>query len=114
MREHLQSAFDGVYRIGDMIGGGQCSTTFLGTSVASTERVALKVLQLGPTVDPGLADRVARQVRASQEVASECHLVPSRFDQRGSLAAVGNAVHVRRKRREPPSQQYAAIDLPNQ
>ena len=54
MRAELQSAFDGVYRIGDMIDRGQCSTTFLGTAIASTERVALKVLQVDPAVDPAL------------------------------------------------------------
>ncbi len=88
MRAELQSAFDGVYRIGDMIDRGQCSTTFLGTAIASTERVALKVLQVDPAVDPALAERVARQVRASQEIAAECHLVPSRYEQRGSFAVI--------------------------
>ena len=88
MRAQLQSAFDGVYRIGEMIDRGQCSTTFVATAVASKERVALKVLQLDAAVEPALVDRIARQVRASQEIASQCHLVPCRFDQRGSLAVI--------------------------
>src|SRR6476661_9102868 len=54
MRAQLQSAFDGVYRIGEMIDRGQCSTTFVATAVASKERVALKVLQLDAAVEPAL------------------------------------------------------------
>jgi len=88
MRTELQSAFEGVYRIGEMIDRGQCSATFLGMAIASKERVALKVLQLDPAIDPALADRVAGQVRASQEIAAECHLVPSRFEQRESFAVI--------------------------
>ncbi|HSU94662.1 MAG TPA: serine/threonine-protein kinase [Gemmatimonadaceae bacterium] len=88
MRTQLQSAFDGTYRIGEMIDRGQCSTTFLALAATASERVALKVLQLDPVVDPALADRVARQVRASQDIAAECHLVPSRFEQRGSFAVI--------------------------
>ena len=88
LRAQLQAAFDGVYRVEEMIDGGQCSTTFLGSAVASRERIALKVLQLDPAANPELADRVARQVRASRAIADECRLVPSRFEQRGSLAVI--------------------------
>ena len=88
LRAQLQEVFADRYRVDDVIGRGQCSTTFLGVRIGAADRVALKVLTVDPVTNPGVAQRVADEIRVSQEVASACHLVPDRFEKRGPLAVI--------------------------
>ena len=67
MRTELQSAFEGVYRIGEMIDRGQCSATFLGMAEcldAQKRTLLLKLVEEAHHVVVAAGFFVVRQLGA--------------------------------------------------
>lgn len=85
LRLQIQNAFADCYRIGQLIGRGQCSATFRATRVDSGDPVALKVLDFDAASDPELVAHVMSECSLPQTLVDTCALVPRRQEQRGSL-----------------------------
>jgi serine/threonine protein kinase len=87
-RTQLRDAFADRYHVNELLGRGQCSTTFAAVQADLGRHVALKVLHFDRGTRQELARRVADEVRISQGLADECLLVYSRFERRESVAVI--------------------------
>src|SRR2546429_4557886 len=75
LRRRLQKALGKQYTVGDLLGEGGFAAVFRVRDHAQNRDVAVKVLDLGLTPSPGLAERFVREARTSGQLEHP-HIVP--------------------------------------
>ncbi|HZI21543.1 MAG TPA: serine/threonine-protein kinase [Gemmatimonadales bacterium] len=75
LRRRLQKALGKQFTVGDLLGEGGFAAVFRVHDVAQNRDVAVKVLDLGMTPSPGLAERFVREARTSAQLEHP-HIVP--------------------------------------
>ncbi len=75
LRRRLQKALGKEFSVGDLLGEGGFAAVFRVRQPALNRDVAVKVLDLGQTPSPGLAERFVREARTSAQLEHP-HIVP--------------------------------------
>src|ERR1043166_8390658 len=75
LRRRLQKALGKEFTVGDLLGEGGFAAVFRVRDHAQNRDVAVKVLDLGLTPSPGLAERFVREARTSGQLEHP-HIVP--------------------------------------
>ncbi|HKW41660.1 MAG TPA: serine/threonine-protein kinase [Gemmatimonadales bacterium] len=75
LRRRLQKALGNEFSVGDLLGEGGFAAVFRVREKAAGRDVAVKVLDLGQTPSPALADRFVREARTSAHLEHP-HIVP--------------------------------------
>ena len=75
LRRRLQKALGKQFTVGDLLGEGGFAAVFRVRDHAQNRDVAVKVLDLGLTPSPGLAERFVREARTSGQLEHP-HIVP--------------------------------------
>ncbi len=75
LRRRLQKALGKQFTVGDLLGEGGFAAVFRVRDIAQKRDVAVKVLDLGLTPSPGLAERFVREARTSAQLEHP-HIVP--------------------------------------
>ncbi|HET7379947.1 MAG TPA: serine/threonine-protein kinase, partial [Gaiellales bacterium] len=75
LRRRLQKALGKQFTVGDLLGEGGFAAVFRVRDIAQARDVAVKVLDLGMTPSPGLAERFVREARTSASLEHP-HIVP--------------------------------------
>ena len=83
-RERLQTAVGDHYRVGRRIGQGQCSAVFRAIRSGKHTEVALKLLDIDGTAQPGLVQRLAELTHRVMGLIWETPVVPVTIEQYGS------------------------------
>ncbi len=75
LRRRLQKALGKEFKVGELLGEGGFAAVFRVRQPALNRDVAVKVLDLGQTPSPGLAERFVREARTSAQLEHP-HIVP--------------------------------------
>jgi serine/threonine protein kinase len=75
LRRRLQKALGNEFSVGDLLGEGGFAAVFRVREKAANRDVAVKVLDLGQTPSPALAERFVREARTSAQLEHP-HIVP--------------------------------------
>jgi Protein kinase domain len=75
LRRRLQKALGNKFSVGDLLGEGGFAAVFRVRDTEAARDVAVKVLDLGQTPSPALADRFVREARTSAQLEHP-HIVP--------------------------------------
>jgi eukaryotic-like serine/threonine-protein kinase len=75
LRRRLQKALGNEFSVGDLLGEGGFAAVFRVRDKAGSRDVAVKVLDLGQTPSPALAERFVREARTSAQLEHP-HIVP--------------------------------------
>src|SRR5207245_5255909 len=75
LRRRLQKALGKEFTVGDLLGEGGFAAVFRVRDKAQDRDVAVKVLDLGQTPSPALAERFVREARTSAQLVHP-HIVP--------------------------------------